>query len=305
MPQTPLVIPDDFAQTIIEVHVEQGRQWLANLPALLADLEQRWGLTVNAPFLGLSYNYVAPAMTTEGVEVILKVGVPNPELASESAALRLYDGRGSVRLLEADDSVGALLLERLHPGALLWNWPDDEQATVIAASALKQLRRPAPRESHSFSSVVDWVEGLERMRHRFGGGTGPLPAALVDQAEALFRDLLASSGDPVLLHGDLHHGNILSAERAPWLAIDPKGLIGEPAYDTGAWLRNPLPELLDRPAPSVLLTRRIAIFSDILGLEPERVRGWGMAQAVLSAWWTVEDHGYGWEAAIALAGLLA
>lgn len=305
MPQSFRIIPDDFARTIAEVHGEKGRQWLADLPALLADLEQRWGLTVNAPFPNLSYNYVAPTVTTEGVEVVLKVGVPNPELASECAALRLYDGRGSVGLRESDARAGALLLERLRPGAALWDRTDDEQSTAIAASVLKQLRRPAPREPYPFPTVEDWADGLARMRHRFGGGTGPLPAVLVDQAEALFRDLLATSDAPALLHGDLHHGNILSAERAPWLAIDPKGLIGEPAYDTGAWLRNPLPQLLNWPSPKAVLARRIAIFAETLTLDPARIQAWGMAQAVLSAWWTVEDHGYGWEPALALAELLA
>lgn len=305
MSETPLVIPDNFARTITEVHDEQGRQWLANLPTLLIDLEQRWGLTVNAPFPDLSYNYVAPAVTAEGTEVVLKVGVPNPELASEGAALRSFDGQGAVRLLEADGDRGALLLERLRPGAALWESADDESATAVAASVMGALWQPAPTLPHPFPTVADWADGLARLRHRFGGGTGPLPPALVAQAESLFRDLLASSGDPVLLHGDLHHGNILSAERAPWLAIDPKGLTGEPAYDTGAWLRNPLPELLNRPHPQAVLARRIVLFAETLTLDPARIRAWGMAQAVLSAWWMVEDHGHGWESAIALAELLA
>jgi len=181
---------------------------------------------------------------------------------------------------------------------------DDEQATAIAASVMGQLWRPAPPD-HSFPSTADWAEGLARMRVHFGGGVGPLPLALVERAESLFRDLLASSSDPVLLHGDLHHGNILSAERAPWLAIDPKGLVGEPAYEVGAWLRNPLPGLLARPDPKRILARRVAIFANALGLDPARIYGWGTAQAVLSAWWMAEDHGGGWESMIACAELLA
>jgi streptomycin 6-kinase len=95
----------------------------------------------------------------------------------------------------------------------------------------------------------------------------------------------------MLLHGDLHQENILSAERQPWLAIDPKGVIGEPAYETGALLCNMLPHLLQMPHPERVLARRIAQLSAELGLERARIRDWGLAQAVLSAWWCVEDFG--------------
>ena len=97
--------------------------------------------------------------------------------------------------------------------------------------------------------------------------------------------------EQVLLHGDLHHENILAAERASWLAIDPKGVIGEPAYETGALLRNRLPNLLDAPQAVRVLTRRIDQLSEMLYFARARVRNWAMAQAVLSMWWTIEDGG--------------
>jgi streptomycin 6-kinase len=91
------------------------------------------------------------------------------------------------------------------------------------------------------------------------------------------------------LHGDLHHYNILSAERQPWLAIDPKGIVGEPAYETGALIRNPVPQILSAPNLDRILARRIHQLSDELGYDRQRVYGWAVAQAVLSAWWTYED----------------
>ena len=97
--------------------------------------------------------------------------------------------------------------------------------------------------------------------------------------------------ESVLLHGDLHHENILAAERAPWLGIDPKGVIGEPTYETGALLRNRLPNLLDAPQAVRVLTRRIDQLSEELNLDRTRVRNWAMAQVVLSVWWTIEDGG--------------
>jgi streptomycin 6-kinase len=136
-------------------------------------------------------------------------------------------------------------------------------------------------------------------RHR------PLSPRLVKAAETLFAELIGSMAEPVLLHGDLHHWNILAAERQPWLALDPKGLAGEPAYEVGALLRNPLPQLLDAPQPGSLLARRVDQLAEALGFDRARLLDCGLAQAVLSAWWTYEDHGHGWEPTIALAELFA
>jgi streptomycin 6-kinase len=216
-------------------------------------------------------------------------------------------------MLEADPDQGLLLLERLRPGTPLVTLADDEQATAIAAGVMRRLWRPVPTE-HPFPTVADWAAGLGRLRARFGGGTGPLPPRLVEMAERLFAELLASSAAPrsprpegveVLLHGDLHHWNILAAEREPWLALDPKGLVGEPAYEVGALLRNPMPQILAVPQPGRVLARRADQLAAELGFDRQRLLGWAVAQTVLSAWWTVEDHGHGWEPEIACAELLA
>jgi streptomycin 6-kinase len=299
-----VTVPEDFARTIVEGHGAAGVEWLSQLPSLIADCSERWSLTVLAPFDPLSYNYVAPALQAGAKKVVLKVGVPNPELLTEIEALRLFDGRGSVRLLDADPELGALLLERLEPGTLLLSVADDEQATAIAADVMRQLWKPVPSE-HSFPTVAKWAAGLQRLRQHFEGGTGPFPIGLVSMAETLFADLTSAIDTPVLLHGDLHHWNILAAQRQPWLALDPKGVIGEPAYEVGAWLRNPMPQLLTWPRTSAVLARRVDQLSEALGFDPQRLVGWGVAQAVLSAWWSYEDHGHGWEPAIACAGILA
>jgi streptomycin 6-kinase len=109
----------------------------------------------------------------------------------------------------------------------------------------------------------------------------------------------------VLLHGDLHQDNILAATRRPWLAIDPKGVVGEPAYETAACLHNPQPQLLNMPQPGRVLARRVDQLAEELNLDRARVRGWGLAQAVLAAWWGVEDGGHVWDAALGCAELLA
>jgi len=120
-------------RTIVALHGDRGASWWRELPQLLERCARRWSLRILPPFDNLSYNYVAPAVRADGSEVVLKVGVPHPELLSEMAALRHYDGRGSVRLLDADEAWGALLLERLRPGAMLVTVDDDEAATRVAA----------------------------------------------------------------------------------------------------------------------------------------------------------------------------
>lgn len=288
---------------MLAVYGERGGAWLERLPDIVQSCAERWNLRVSAPFPNLTYNFVALAELDDGTRVVLKVGVPNPELLAELAALGHFDGRGSVRLLAADVDAGAMLLERVEPGTPLFDLADDESATSIAAGVMRQLWRPAPVD-HPFPTVARWGEGFKRLRTRFPDG-GPFLRPLLEQAESLFAELLASSAPPVVLHGDLHHWNILRAGRDRWLAIDPKGVVGEPAYEVGAFLRNPLPYLLERPNPAGVTARRIAQLSEALGFDRERVRSWGLAQAVLSAWWCVEDGVECFDQAIACAELLA
>lgn len=299
-------IPAEFARAVIDLHGEAGRLWLRRLPALVEQCAARWSLKTGTPFAPLSYNYAVRAEGARGERLVLKIGVPVPELLSEMAALRLMQGRGAVRLIDADAEAGALLLERLEPGTPLVALceVDDDAATKAAVSVMLKLWRPVPQEQR-FPTVADWGLGFRRMRERFGGTTGPFPRRLFEEAESLFAELLDSSAAPVLLHGDLHHGNILNAARAPWLAIDPKGLVGEPAYEVGALLRNPLPQLFNWPQPVRVSERRIARLSEELGFDRARVRGWGLAQAVLAGWWSIEDTGKGGEFGIAAAEILA
>lgn len=234
----------------------------------------------------------------------MKLSFPdNPEVPAEAETLRLVEGDGMVRLLEWDQKQGALLLERCEPGTLLSSLvaEDDARATTMASAVMRRPWRPAPA-GYPFKTVTDWGRGFARLRAAFDGTSGPLPSARFEEAERLFTELCASMAEPVLLHGDLHHENILAARRQPWLAIDPKGVIGEPAYETGALLRN---QLFHLPDPQRVTARRIDQLSGELGLDRERIRQWALAQAVLSAVWTAEDHGQGWEEAMACADLLA
>ncbi len=322
----PYAIPSKFRTTTRSLFPETGERWLAHLPALLADLEKRWSIRIDEPF-ALSYNYVARAAKTNGAPVVLKVGHPHPELTSEMTALQIYAGRGIVRLLECDEEQGAMLLECIQPGVPLAELDDaqDDMATRSTAEVMRHLHLPAPADpDHRLITAQRWGRGFQRLRDQFNGGTGPFPAHLVDQAGRLFSDLLATSGPQMLLHGDLHHWNILSASRgapAPraasgssiasgaasgsytasgWLALDPKGLVAEAEYEVGAFTRNRWPgsyglpagnppPVVDKAALKRQLDRRLAIFHEMLGFDRQRMLQWCMAQAMLSAWWTYEE----------------
>jgi len=302
------MFPQHFTQTILELYGSNGAAWLESLPERIAACERRWSLTALPPF-NLSYNYVAPAVGKDGAALVLKLGVPNLELLTEMAALKIYDGRGCARLFECDPEQGILLMERVLPGRPLAELADDKQITQVIAQTMQKLWRPLPAE-HPFHPLERWTGGLKRLRETFVGGTGPFPNHLVECAEGLFADLLASSPEPVLLHGDLHQWNILSAQVGADLcvcsykALDPKGLAGDPLFDTGVFFYNPPPDLFSLQHPESVYERRTRQTAEVLGADPQRILAWGFAECVLSAWWSYEDHGHGWEETLALAEIV-
>jgi streptomycin 6-kinase len=285
-------LPESFTANMRNAFEGAGEKFLSDLPSFIDEAAGRWGLTNIETVDNLSYHYVAFARQNTRA-VVLKIGVPNDELTSQIETLRLYAGRGACALIEADQEKGMLLLERLMPGRMLSELKDDEQATRIGAQLMRELWQPAPHlQDGKFISLRKWFDGLDHLRRvRFGGGTGPLPEPIVERAQGLVRELFAMHQPDVLLHGDFHHYNVLQAERG-WLVIDPKGVIGPAGYEVGPFLINPF-DLLERPDPVQVSARRIAILAEGLGFERELVQAWGIAHAVLSAWWSVEEKD-GW-----------
>jgi streptomycin 6-kinase len=271
-----------------------GAEWLERLPDLLNEATGRWHLILGEPFL-LSYNYVCAAIQKNGRKAVLKIGVPNRELTSEMHALRLYNGQGACHLLESDAEKGMLLLERLQPGIMLATLKDDDQATGIAAEVMKTIQRPAPKQN-GYLSLRGWFDELKKLRPRFGGGTGPFTKKSFATAEGLIRELFAEDRPQVLLHGDFHHFNILLSQRG-WLVIDPKGVIGPAEYEAGPLLTNPYNVILEKTEAIRRTERRIAILSERLGFEPQRLRAWAICHSVLSSFWDMAEDGSGGESA--------
>jgi streptomycin 6-kinase len=285
-------LPPEFLR-----HNSPDPPWLRRLPELLAQLAARWSLTIAAPFPAIRINYVAPATRADGALCVLKVSRHVEETRNEIAALRLWDGAGAARLLDADPDLGALLIEQLQPGTMLLAVADedDDRATGIAADVLRQLWRPAPPD-HGLRSLDSWFDAYDRNREALAQGAGGFPAALFLRADALRQKLLASTTTPTVLHGDLHHYNILRAQRAEWLAIDPKGLLGDPCFDICQFLRNPYPG----PISPKINRRRLDRFCAELGLDRERTKAWCFVHAMLDACWSFED-GDSWARTVAYA----
>ena len=271
--------------------------WLRMLPGLLEGLAARWSLSLGPHVPQMARNYVTPATRADGARAVLKVSRHIEETRNEIAALRLWDGNGAARLLAADPDSGALLVEWLDPGTLLVEMAaaDDDAATLVAAGLLRRLWCLAP-ERHGLRPLESWCGAYERNRGALARGDGGFPAALFRRVDALRRDLLASTDTPTVLHGDLHHYNVLRAQRATWLAIDPKGLVGDRCFDVCQFLRNPLP----RGVPASVNRRRLDIFSAELGLDRQRTKDWCFVHAVLDACWDFED-GTPWQRAVAYA----
>ena len=222
----------------------------------------------------------------EGVERLVRVFLKRSTKGDEhraGAVLEAFEGTGMVRVIE--QTADAVLLERLDPAIPLSTLvrEDDHQATRILAQVIAQL---APRGiPDGTSAVIDWASSFDRYLER---GTLDIPHDLVRHARDLYLDLARSQRDVRLLHGDLHHANVLYDSTRGWVAVDPKGVVGEIAFEVGAALRNPIemPEIFTNPS---VIDARIRVFSEALTLDRSRVVGWAFGQAVLAAIWLIED----------------
>jgi streptomycin 6-kinase len=263
-----------------------GADWLAELPAIVADCAARWSLALDPPFERTTIAYVAPATLPDGTCAVLKVNFPEAESEHEADALAHWRGAGAVRLLAADAPRRALLIERCEPGTPLWEVAGEDEANAAAAGVLRALWRPAPAD-HRFRPLIGearrWRDELPARWERHGR---PFERALLERAVGWIGELLDSPGEPVVLHQDLHGGNLLRAARERWLAIDPKPLVGDRAFDLASLLRDRRDELAREPAPVRRMRRRLDRLAGGLEVDRERARRWAVIHALA---WGLED----------------
>ena len=260
-----------------------GEDWLKKIPDIIKKCEKKWSIKASAPF-ELSYNYVTPVLRSDDTPAVLKIGFPRDrEFQTEIDALDAYAGRGAVKLLQADKKNAVILIDQVIPGTPLSTVKDDDEATRIIASVIRTLVRPLP-EKNKFIIISEWTRAIADFLKN-PPKDSPIPLQLVKKANATFEELITSSSEPVLIHGDLHHDNILRSDTQGWTAIDPKGIAAEREYETATMLRNPYNRLRNTPELAEILRKRIQILSAELNFDPDRIRKWGFAQSVLSSVW--------------------
>lgn len=293
--------------------------WLDQLPEMVASYLDRWELTVVGAF-PLSHSYVVPVDRTDGRACVLKIQPTSlADVAGaerELLGLRL-GGPGSVRVVEQDTANGVLLLDRAQPGTSLdemAEWDDDE-ATATLALVIRDYGRPlddpASLGLRSFEEFAEAFERFDRGAHgdvarrkasatsanRLAVALGmdetgtvvPAMRAARHTAERVLTELLDDRTEPFLLHGDLHHGNVLSDEQRGLLVIDPWGLFGDRSIDVAPALHNPIEFVAHTPDVDHLIRRRLAIYAEVLDIDMEHLTAWCYVYNVIRALWTLEE----------------
>jgi streptomycin 6-kinase len=211
-------------------------RWLKRLPHSVRELQTRWSLKMGLPFdsAETSCTWVAPVTLANGTPAVLKLGIPHFEGEHEIAGLRCWNGDPTVQLLDADEDLGAMLLERCEPGTFLRALPESEQDVVVAQLLRRMWAAPAARPPFRPLLALTQYWSAEAVAHQ---AEWP-DAGLTCEALSLFAELPQTAPCSVLLATDLHAGNVLSAQREPWLVIDPKPFVGDPAFDATQHLLN-------------------------------------------------------------------
>ncbi|MFD3915409.1 aminoglycoside phosphotransferase family protein [Streptomyces sp. NPDC058603] len=282
-----IAVPDTFTQTTLEREGEPGAAWLAELPGIVDALLERWGCVPDGDITHGGVGVIVPVRRRTGGTAVLKVSFPHPGNVHEPDAFAAWGGRGAVLLYERADVDFAMLLERVHMSTLA-DVEDDDEIVTVAARISRRLAVPAP-------------PGLPRLRERTGTWEEQLredaeelahtmPRHVVDAATATVRELGGTQPD-VLIHGDLHARNILRADREPWLAVDPKGYAGDPAYDGGTLLKSRALALLAADDLDKAAHRVLDIFAEAAELDRARVQRWAQFHAVQAAFWG-RRHGF-------------
>lgn len=276
---TVIHVPEELAAAQEKFNGEAGRAFVSGLPGLAAAFLEHWDLRVTgAPMHGVSA-LVLPVDRADGTPAVLKLQILDAETEGEPVALRTWNGDGTVRLLDHDTSTGAMLLERLDPARTLARLPDVREAVLVVARLLAHLTgTPAPAGLRRLGDVAHAL--LERTPGALDRIPDPAVRRTVADCAAALREVADEPGDR-LLHWDLHYDNVLAADRAPWLAIDPKPLAGDPGFDL--W-----PALANRFDADDTAWRFDAM-TDVLGLDRDRARAWTCARLLQNCLWHTEN----------------
>lgn len=278
-------IPKNFKELMVKNYGSKVENWVSALTDLLSKSEAIFGVHHLRPFDDLSYNYVAEGMVG-GLPVVLKLSFEKESLRKEKDVLKAFEERGGVRVLDYNEELGALLLEKVVPGKSLADIGNDQKEVEQFCHVFHRLHQKQDSiNSEGVPTLVEWFSALGRYRKN-EGTTGVIPEEEMILVEQLLEELIQTTITPVLIHGDLHHGNILKNQGGGWKVIDPKGLFGDIHFETIQYLLN----YIDRHAdPDTVLERRIRWMSSYLNLNQIRITKWGIVRGVLEACWALEN----------------
>ncbi|MEU8779361.1 aminoglycoside phosphotransferase family protein [Streptomyces sp. NPDC048606] len=286
-PSQGIEVPDALVASYAGNGGGAQRAWIAGLPALAAELLDRWDLTRDGDTAHGEAALVVPVRRADDTRAVLKLQMPREETTAALLGLRAWDGAGIVRLLDHDPVSDAVLLERLDGSRTLASVEDDDAATGTVAAILGRLHAaPAP----------EGLRGLGDIARAMVASAPAAASALADPAERRrLRDWASAVGELVdepgdrMLHWDLHHDNVLAAAREPWLAIDPEPLVGDPGFDLWPALDSGLGALRSGGDARRTVRRRFDLMTEALGLDRRRATGWTLGRLLQNTLWDVED----------------
>ncbi|MEO6334508.1 MAG: aminoglycoside phosphotransferase family protein [Pyrinomonadaceae bacterium] len=280
-------LPSELVTNVTAICGARGVQWFGDLEGIVAQLESIWSIETLRPFPAGGFNFVAPALRENGELAVLKISPPYEmgEIFAEAAFLRNLDGNGTIKLYNLDTERSALLLEHALPGKnLVEMFKGDEAAAVEPAiDVLRSMLSPVPEDSTGIATLDKWFDGMTRFVQT------DFPAGYAAMALRIYGELSPVPDRTFYLHGDFHPGNVVNATRSPFLAIDPKGIVGHIGYDIAVFLNNFYWWQETRPDVRERLDRAVAQFADAFGLDEVELHRWAFAQTVLSAWWTFDE----------------
>lgn len=278
-------LKQSFISNIHDIYGPTGDTWLKELPQHLKELSDLWDFAFLNPMANLSYNFVGLVrMNATAKTAILKMAPKGGSLIPEMRWLNCID-KGVPQLYRHDENLTAYLMEHLQPGQSLKDLVrrgDDDGATKVICQTIRKLQLQHCTKNH-FRHLSELAKALPILDGKFD-------ARLLSKAKSLFQDLTTDQTSDVVLHGDLHHDNILSCG-SEWKAIDPHGYVGDPAAEVGAMIRNADDCFPKGHSLSKMVERRLAILADELPFDPQRINYWAFCITVLSGAWSVEDHG--------------
>ncbi|GAA2502136.1 aminoglycoside phosphotransferase family protein [Streptomyces gobitricini] len=280
-------VPDALAASYTTNGGEAERVWLAGLPALVAELLARWELERDGVTGSGEASLVVPVRRADGTRAALKLQMPREETTAALIGLRAWNGNGIVRLLDHDPESSAMLLERLDGSRTLASVEDGDVAMRTLAGLLARLHSvPAPEGLRGLGGIAR--DMLAAVPPAVGSLPDPDDQRRLRGWASAVAELVGEPGDR-MLHWDLHYGNVLAAEREPWLAIDPEPLVGDPGFDLWPALDTGLQKTEATGDAPRVVRRRFDLLTEALGLERERAAGWTLARLLQNTLWDIED----------------